>query len=67
MSASFVPLLQALAPIGVDLALKIIEAIKRDDLTQLTPDDWLELLRHSVRTSDERLMVILQKHQPPTP
>jgi len=59
---SAVILLQALAPITIELAMKIVEAIKSDNYTQLTPEDWLELLKHSQLRADERLAVIVKKH-----
>jgi len=58
-------LIQALAPIAVDLAVRIVEEIKKDDLTSLTPEDWLELLKHSQLSADGRLAVIIKKHFTP--
>lgn len=57
-----VQLLQALAPIGIDLATKLVEAIKNNDFSKVTPEEWLELMKHKAMTSDERLRAIIAKH-----
>lgn len=64
MNPLIIPLIQALAPIAIELATKIAKAIQSDDLSELTPEDWIELLKHKALTSDERLMAILKKYQP---
>ena len=63
MNPLIIPLIQALAPIAIELATKIANAIQKDDLRELTPEDWIELLKHKALTSDERLLAVLKRHQ----
>ena len=65
MNPLIIPLIQALAPIAIELATKIANAIQKDDLRELTPEDWIELLKHKALTSDERLLAVLKRHQAP--
>lgn len=57
-------ILQALMPITTDLALKLVDAIQKDDTTKLTPEDWIALGKHSDLVADERLAAIIRKHLP---
>lgn len=61
MNPALITLIQALAPVAVDLAVKLIEVIKTEDMAKLTPEDWLALLKHSQKSSDERLAAIVAR------